>query len=257
MANQKIIQGDCLEVMTSMDDSSIDVTVTSPPYNLGKKYNEYDDSSPRHVYLRWLTDVFEQIHRIIKSDGSFFLNFGFISRDQWIAMDVANIARQFFTLQNHIVWIKSISINKDTYGHFQPINSKRYLHSGWEHIFHFTKTGNTELDRLAIGVPFVDKNNISRWNRNKSDLRCRGNTWYIKYKTLNPNRRKSFHPTTFPVELPERCIKLHGVQEGLMVLDPFVGIGSTLLACDKLNVNGIGIEIDEEYCKMAMEITQK
>ena len=120
-----------------------------------------------------------------------------------------------------------------------------------EYIFHFTKTGHVPLDRLAIGVPYQDKTNIGRWQSAKQDIRCRGNTWFIPYKTIRDKQNERPHPSSFPVALPEMCIKLHGVKRTRLVVDPFVGIGSTALACLHIGVPFIGFDIDEQYLDTA------
>jgi len=94
-------------------DNSIDVVVTSPPYNIGKDYNTYKDDIPRSEYLSWVGQVGREIKRVLKDDGSFFLNIGNRPKDQWLAWDVANTIRENFTLQNVIHWIKSIAISKE------------------------------------------------------------------------------------------------------------------------------------------------
>src|SRR5207253_7485933 len=75
--------------------------------------------------------------------------------------------RDLFVLQNTIHWIKSIAIDNRTFGHFKPISSKRFLNDCQEYIFHFTKTGRVEIDRLAVGVPYQDKSNIARWSHTR------------------------------------------------------------------------------------------
>ena len=115
--------------------------------------------------------------------------------------------------------------------------------------FHFTKFGRVQLDRLAIGVPFKDKTNIAR-RGHKRDKRCAGNVWFIPYKTVQSKAQKFYHPAGFPVALPERCIKLHG-KESAVVLDPFLGSGSTLVAAIQLGCSGIGIEIDTKYAQIS------
>jgi site-specific DNA-methyltransferase (adenine-specific) len=136
-------------------------------------------------------------------------------------------------------------------GHYKPIAGKRFLHDCHEYIFHFTKSGRVALDRLAIGVPYQDKSNIGRWHSAKQDLRCRGNTWFIPYETIRNRQNQRPHPSTFPVALPEMCMKLHGVNRTRLVLDPFIGIGSTALACLRLGVSCIGFDIDEKYLAVA------
>ena len=107
------------------------------------------------------------------------------------------------------------------------------------------------MDRFSLGVPYKDKDNIKRWNKNtegENYLRCRGNCWFIPYKkTIQSTDKERPHPATFPVELPENCIKLHGISTDLKVLDPFMGIGNTSLAFYKLGVHCVGFETDNNY----------
>ena len=143
----KIYAMDCLEGMKLIKDNSIDIIVTSPPYNIGKKYNGYNDERPRDEYLSWMGEVAQESKRVLKETGSFFLNVGGKSTDPWIAIDVANRFRDYYTLQNLIHWIKSIAIPQEdmgdyehtqqtiAVGHYQPVNSPRYLSGGHEFIF--------------------------------------------------------------------------------------------------------------------------
>ena len=142
--------GDCLEGMKELDDKSIDLVVTSPPYNLDIQYSKYKDKKPRDQYLGWLRDVFLECKRILTDDGHLFVNMGYSNVDPWVAMDVAMTLRDDWILQNHINWVKSIHVNDKTSGHFKPINSKRYLCPTWEHLFHFTKDGKVNVDRLSL-----------------------------------------------------------------------------------------------------------
>jgi site-specific DNA-methyltransferase (adenine-specific) len=170
----EIIVGDCLTVLPTMPVASIDVVVTSPPYNLGTNYRSYDDYRPRDSYLQWMRDIGGLIRQVLKPSGSFFMNVGSTNVDPWLMYDVANVMRSQFVLQNHIIWVKSISIGQDTVGHFKPISSRRFLNQNHESIFHFTHDGTVPIDRLAIGVPFKDKSNIER-RGHAQDKRCAGN----------------------------------------------------------------------------------
>ncbi|MGD9672434.1 MAG: site-specific DNA-methyltransferase [Candidatus Nitrosocosmicus sp.] len=259
-SKSKLFLADCLNGMKKyLEADSIDVVVTSPPYNIGTNYGTYKDKIPRKDYLSWLKHVSIEIKRVLKKNGSYFLNIGNKPTDQWIAWDVAFTLREDFVLQNVFHWLKSITISKNgvgnyshticdiSIGHFKPICSNRFVNDCHEYIFHFTKEGNTAIDKLSIGVPYQDKTNINRWkSANKQDRRDRGNTWFIPYDTIKSKNDRP-HPATFPKRLPEMCIKLHGLRDDLVVMDPFMGIGSTALASSKLGLSFIGFEIDQEY----------
>lgn len=259
----KIYQLDCREFMSSWKGDKVDIVVTSPPYNLGKHYSKYKDNKERDEYINWLGLVARDSLDIMKDDGSFFLNIGGKPSEPWFAFDVAKEFGKYFHLQNVIHWMKHISIpredvfthknnlNGDTsYGHFKPINTNTYLNQCQEYIFHFTKSGKIQLDKLAIGVPYQHKSNVTRW-KEKRDLRDRGNVWFIKYENKQGGVEPVKHPTLFPVKLPYLCIKLHGISKNTLVYDPFMGIGTTAIACLKLHVDFIGTEIDNHYIKIA------
>ena len=245
---------DCVEGMSRLPEESVHLVVTSPPYNLGIRYRKYSDRQDRQSYLQWCRKWAAQVGRILESSGSFFLNIGAAPSNPMLAHEIAIELRDVFVLQNTIHWVKSITIEDRegeirSYGHFKPISSKRFLNDCHEHIFHFTKTGRVEVDRLAIGVPYQDKTNIARWSHTRgSDLRCRGNTWFIPYETIQSREKERPHPATFPVQLAEWCIKLHGVSRVETMLDPFLGIGNSAVAAQRCGVKRfIGFEIDETY----------
>lgn len=251
-----------------LKDKSVDVVVTSPPYNIGINYNNnYKDNLSPDKYLDWIEDIGIEIKRVLKDHGSLFLNIGNIPSNQSIAWSVAFRMMKHFVLQNTIVWAKSISVKKSdvcnnpniiadfSIGHFKPIPGNRYLNNCYEFIFHLTKKGDTQLDRLAIGVPYQDKSNIKRWKfTNNKDKRDAGDVWYIPYKTIQNKSERGHHPSPFPVQLPEKCIKLHGLADNanLVVLDPFCGIGSTAVACKRLGISFIGFDTEKKYLDEAM-----
>jgi site-specific DNA-methyltransferase (adenine-specific) len=258
----KLIHGDCLLVMRELLAESVDVVVTSPPYNLGIDYGTYRDTAPREDYLRWTVEWCREVKRLLKSNGSFFLNIGAAPSNPWLPHEVVLALREEFILQNTLHWIKSITVetrggDEISVGHFKPINSQRFVTDCHEPIFHLTKHGDTPLDRLAVGVAYADKSNIARWGHtNGRDRRCRGNTWFVPYDTIKSRATQRPHPATFPVQLAERCIKLHGRCSQLRVLDPFLGFGNAAVAAQRCGVaQFIGIELDEEYLTIACERT--
>jgi site-specific DNA-methyltransferase (adenine-specific) len=251
---------DCIEGIRALPDASVDIIVTSPPYNIGKPYSSHNDTMPRADYLSWMGRLAAESQRVLKEDGSFFLNVGGKPSDPWIPFDVITRFREQYELQNVIHWVKSVAIEKAdvgryegitkdvAVGHYQPVNSRRYLSQCHEHLFHFTKNGGVCLDKLAVGVKYQDKSNIGRWKQADRDLRDRGNVWFIPYRTIRTSRP---HPASFPEKLPEMCIRLHGFDESTVVCDPFMGIGSTALAAIALGTRFLGYEIDPGYRECA------
>ena len=266
LSPNRIYSMDCIGFMDLLPEGSVDVIVTSPPYNLGKNYGPYGDRRDREEYLQWLGVVAERSRRILKDDGSFFLNIGGKPSDLMMPLQVAERFSRVYSLQNVIHWIKHISLPGEfdggegglvSRGHFKPVNSDLYLSQSQEYVFHFTKSGKTRLDKLAIGVPYQDKSNVARWSRNK-DIRDRGNVWFVPYETkVGHFRNPMLHPAEFPVELPSLCIRLHGIRPGMLVYDPFMGIGSTAIACAELGVSYVGTEINSEYIEIAAQRLEK
>lgn len=285
---------DCVSGMNNLPAQAIDIVVTSPPYNLNIDYGTYQDNKSRQDYLDWLDQVFAAVDHGLKDSGHFWLNVGYSNIDPWVGMDVAQVARRHFVLQNNFVWVKSITINDTTTGHFKPINSDRFANPTWEHLFHFTKTGRVACDKLSVGVPYMwDCNidntgrirgrlakkygfaNIKDFNKNadadtkmkfemdfqqkvsqlepRPDRRCRGNSWFVPYDTIaNRQQHRGSHPATYPVALVENCIKFSGIRQGIL-LDPFMGSGTSAVAAINQGLDYIGYDIDPDYIQFAQD----
>lgn len=254
---------DCVEGMSRLDPESVDLIVTSPPYNLGINYSKYSDRQNRGSYLEWFTTWAAAARRVLKGDGSLFMNIGAAPSNPMLPHELVTQLRSSFVLQNTIHWIKAITIEDDgeslSRGHFKPINSPRYLNDCHEYVFHLTPEGKTPIDRLALGVPYADKSNIARWDHTGgTDLRCRGNTWFVPYETIKSRNKQRPHPATFPVQLAANCIKLHGVTRVQTMLDPFLGIGNSAVAAQQCGiVKFIGYDIDEAYLAEAQRRVQQ
>jgi site-specific DNA-methyltransferase (adenine-specific) len=214
----QFFHGDCVEVLNDLEAGSIDLVVTSPPYNLGIKYRTYRDDIPRGEYLTWTDSWVRSVARALTSSGSLFLNVGAKPTDRDMAV-----------------------------GHYKPINSERFVNDCHEYIFHFSPGGKNPLDRRAVGVPYQDASNIARWAAAGDGLRCRGNTWFIPYETIQSRDRDRPHPASFPSKVPENCARLHGLKRVKMMMDPFLGLGTSAVAAARLGVNFIGVELDEYY----------
>ena len=164
-AASRFYLADCADVFRQLPAGSVDVIVTSPPYNLGVQYNQYQDTLSRPEYLTWTDAWVAAAARVLRPDGSLFLNVGAKPTDPWTALDVAQAVRPHLRLQNIIHWVKSIAIDRASagaaagltrdlaVGHYKPINSDRFLNDCQEFIFHFSQRGSTPLDRtLRAGI---------------------------------------------------------------------------------------------------------
>jgi len=241
----RLIQGQRIypasaEHMGKVRDGSVDVIVTSPPYNRGKVYSgesreTYNDRMTESDYLELLGRVFAECFRVLRDDGLFFLNVGDAAKDQGKSERVVSEAmRAGFIRVQTIAWIKSI-LGK---GHYTPSGKNRRLNNCWENIFMLARTRAYRLDPKAIGIPYADKSNIGRYG--DTDLRDAGNVWLVTYTKTTGHTVKKGHDAPFPIELPYRCIKL--VPDARVVLDPFGGIMSTLAAARALGLEGIGYD---------------
>ena len=204
------------------------------------------------------------VKTVLTDDGSLFLNVGGKPTDPTVPFQVLQAVQSEFVLQNVIHWIKSISIEKAdvgnypnllddiSVGHYKPINSPRFINDNHEYIFHLTKRGDVKLDRLAIGVPYQDKTNVSAGKAPAAMCVVEATLGLSPTKPSKTETGPS-HPATFPVKLAEMCIKLHGVARTGLVLDPFLGLGHSALAARKLGKAFVGFEIDAEYYAEAMK----
>src|SRR5215510_4085680 len=148
--NSRFYLADCVDVFQQLPAHSVDVIVTSPPYNLGINYSRYRDTLSPAEYLAWTDQWIAAATRVLRPDGSLFLNVGAKPSDPWTALDVAQAVRPHLRMQNIIHWVKSIAIERSAagvaagltrdlaVGHYKPINSDRFLNDCHEFIFHFT-----------------------------------------------------------------------------------------------------------------------
>ncbi len=194
---------DCITWMNNQEEKSIPCIITSPPYNLDIKYGKYQDDLPRDSYLKWLHDVAVAMKRVLTDDGQLFLNVGYSNIDPWVAMDVAQVFRKVFVLQNNFTWVKHIAVNDQGYGQYKPISSNRFSSPTTESIFHFTKNGNVNVDRLAIGQrnksegykypELYSENRHIATQRRKASRRLGYKNWKEIQATGTDQEMESFH----------------------------------------------------------------
>jgi site-specific DNA-methyltransferase (adenine-specific) len=222
--------------MPEVQTGSVQVCVTSPPYFMKKKYEtQYSTYSEYRSYLK---QIWRECFRVLSDSGVLFVNIGNSFANQFKAYEVASdITDCGFSFVQPVIWVK---------GHHSPVQGEKHLNHLYEYIFIFSKTEEYRLNRLAIGVPYKDKSNIGRWKVAQEDLRCRGDVWYINYETVQAHAQK-LHDAIFPKQLPELCIRLASSSTSDLVLDPFLGSGTTILAASELGRRSRGYEINRSY----------
>ena len=245
-----------------MPDNCIDLIVTSPPY-ADRRKNCYDGANENN-YVEWFNHIAKEIKRCLKPSGSFFLNIkphcdkG--ERVLYVFDLVLCLKREIgFRFVDEFSWTKNGVPGKFT-GRFK---------NSFEPVFHFTKTKNFTHNPYAVATP-IQEQSIKRANRKacgeskngsklaglregsnlkNATLALPSNHLHIPQKS-NQYTAQSKHPAVFPVELPEFFIKAFS-NEGDIVLDPFIGSGTTAIACLNTNRNFVGIEKNENYYKIA------
>ena len=227
----------------AIPDESVDLMVTSPPY---KKRDKFTPDL--------MAALGKLASRVLKPDGRLWVNFGQLSEDFQRSVDVPTQIRAgspALELGQTVIWAKSISIGETSHGHLQPISSPRIMSYCWEFIYQLHKGDPRDLDRLAIGVPFMDKSNLTRGNRGKNgDLRCAGDLWFIPYETTGPSKKKK-HQYEFPADVARRCIRVSNLEPQSVVLDPFGGSGQVAAVAKEEGHHAWTVEFNPEHLVMA------
>jgi site-specific DNA-methyltransferase (adenine-specific) len=219
-------------------DESIDLIVTSPPYNVDIKYNSHNDQLTYNQYLAFSKRWMKRCYRWLKNDGRFCLNIPLDKNkggQQSVGADLTTIAKKIgFIYHSTIVWNEGNISRRTAWGSWVSASAP-YVISPVELIVILYK--NTWKKTSGSKESDISKKEFMEWTNG---------LW-----TFNgEKRKKTGHPAPFPVELPLRCMKLFSFV-GDTVLDPFLGSGSTLVAASQGNRKGIGIEIDPGYCRIA------
>ena len=251
--NLYIFNMKCEDGIQAMADIGLKVnsTITSPPYNIGK---EYEKKLPVEKYIDWLSGVVNSIYDITKEDGNFLLNIGYMPiKNKGRAVPIAYLLwnKVKFFLNQEIVW---------NYG--AGVACKKYLSPRNEKILWYIKNENNyifNLDEIRdpnVKYPNQKKNGRLRCNtlgKNPSDV------WQIAKVTSGKNRaskERMPHPAQFPIDLIERLVLGFTNKEDI-ILDPFIGSGTTAVTCLKLDRKCIGFEVREDYCEIAKNRIKK
>lgn len=270
----RIIQGDALETLRQLPDSSINCIITSPPYYLQRDYSttlQLGNEATADEYVNNLQKIFKECHRILKSDGTLWLNLGDKYQDSDLLGMPWRVAFALkadgWLLRSDIIWYKPNAM---------PSSVKNRPTTDHEYIFFFTKSSDYFYDIDAIREPHVTfspesrmkggRNHFGKVNGTPEQGKNAGNSnlhngrWDQAFHPKGRNKRtvweiplskyRGVHFAVFPEKLVETCI-LAGCPEGGIVLDPFVGSGTTAVVALRYHRKYVGIDSNEEYCMIA------
>jgi len=237
--------GDCLAMLKKLPDSLFALTVTSPPYNIGK---EYEEALPLEEYLNWCEQWMNEVYRTTRWDGSFWLNVGYVpvpGRAKALPLPCVLWNRCPFFLLQEVVW---------NYG--AGVAARKSLSPRNEKLLWYVKNPEAytfNLDAIRdpdVKYPHQKKRGKLRCNtigKNPSDV------WQIAKVTSGESRaspERTPHPAQFPLDLVNRLV-LGSSNVGDLVLDPFIGSGTVAVSCLSHGRRVLGIEINPAYCEMA------
>jgi len=238
----QIINGDVLEIMKKIPTNSVHLVITSPPYNVGKNYDNHNDKMDYQEYLNWLNDVWKETQRILVNGGRFCLNIAPTGIKDFVPIhhDFTNQLRKLgMKFRTEIIWYKQTMLKRTAWGSWKsPANP--HIVPSWEYILVFSKDG----DKLEGSSKDADI--TTQEFKDFSD-----GFWQIQ-----PERQRNGHPAPFPEDLIYRLIKFYSYK-GNIVLDMFGGTGTVAVVSHKTGRKFIHIDISKEYCATAKNRLEK
>ncbi|MCK5149834.1 site-specific DNA-methyltransferase [Candidatus Pacearchaeota archaeon] len=232
----KIVTGDVLESLKQIPSDSIHLAITSPPYNVGKDYDNHHDKMDYGEYLKWLNKVWEETQRVLVPGGRFCLNIAptGIKNFTPIHHDFSNQLRKLgMKFRTEIIWYKQTMLRRTAWGSWKSPSNPHIVPS-WEYVLVFSKNGDKlEGDKKDADITSEEFKEYSDGH------------WKI-----SPEKKRNGHPAPFPEELIYRLMKFYSFK-GHTVLDMFGGTGTVAVVSTKNNRNFIHLDISEEYNKTA------
>lgn len=235
----KVIQGDSLELLKKIPDNSVDVTFADPPFNLKKKYTSYKDSLEIQEYIKWCEEWITELVRVTKPTGSILLH----NIPKWLTFYAAHL-NKIANFKHWISWDAPTapmgkSLQPSHYGILfytkeikgSKINELRYQHKRDRKKGYLWKDYGGKKSQIHPFGPLV------------SDV-------WTDIHRIKHNSKRDPHPCQLPIHLPDRLI-LMTTNEGDIVLDPFLGTGTTAISAKRLGRKYIGLELDEKYAEIA------
>ena len=238
MGSLRIYKSGILEI-DAIQDESIDLIVTSPPYDIDVKYQNYHDNLPYDQYLDFTRKWLSKVRSLTRPDGRLCLNIPLDKNkggQQSVCADITTIAKEVgWKYHSTIIWNEQNISRRTAWGSWMSASAP-YVITPVETILVMYKN---RWKKIQKGKSDITRDEFFQWTNG---------VWNFS----GESKTKIGHPAPFPIELPKRCIKLFSFQ-GETVLDPFLGSGTTLIACLQTHRVGIGVEINREYCQLAAE----
>jgi DNA modification methylase len=262
-SNYEVILGDTLEHLKNLESGKFDLIITSPPYNVGK---EYETKNSIEKYLAEQEKIIEELIRATSSKGNICWQVGnYVQKGEIFPLDIFYyqiFKKHNLKLRNRIIW---------HFGH--GLHASNRFSGRYETILWFSKTNDYifNLDDVRVPSKYPGKRHFKGPKKGKLSGNPKGknpsDVWEIIIKDWEnelwdiPNVKsnhpeKTEHPCQYPIELVERCV-LALTNEGSWILDPFAGVGSTMLAAIKNNRNVIGIEKEKKYVALTKQRIEK
>jgi site-specific DNA-methyltransferase (adenine-specific) len=240
----KIVNGDCLQLLPQIPDNSIDLVVTSPPYNCGIDYDSYDDNKTWEEYLEWSKKWLVELKRVLKKDGRICLN---VPVEMGLKSNNKNRKRvspfsEFYRLFNEVginyagvaIWTDDHRVINTAWGSWKN-PSCPYIYNAFEVIMMGYKENWAKEKK---GIPTISRDEF---------ISSVSGVWNLRTQTQQITK------ANFSSDLPERCIKLLSYKDDI-VLDPFSGSGTTAKVAKLLHRNFIALELSEKYTKISQNI---
>lgn len=241
--NQVTIYNEDFLRSSHLSKNSIDLIITSPPYNVDVKYNSHDDNLNYDEYLKFSEEWLKKSFELAKDDGRLCLNIPIDKNkngQQSVYADLTVVAKNVgWKYHSTIIWNEQNISRRTAWGSWMSASAP-YVIAPVEVIVVLYKE---QWKKKAKGVSDITRDEFIEWTNG---------VWSFN----GESGKRIGHPAPFPVELPKRCIKLFSYV-GDTVLDPFLGSGTTLVACVETGRKGIGFEIDKKYCDLAEERIRK
>lgn len=237
-ANNIYIFNDDFLTTECVETNTVDLIITSPPYNVDIRYNSYDDRISYNIYLEFSEKWLKKSYELLKDDGRFCLNIPLDKNkggQQSVYADIVSIAKKIgWKYHSTIIWNEQNISRRTAWGSWLSASAP-YVIAPVEVIVvlykeQWKKTSGSQVSDIT-------REDFIEWTNG---------VWNFS----GESKKRVRHPAPFPIELPKRCIKLFSFV-GDVVLDPFLGSGSTLITCVLTGRKGIGIEIDKNYCEIA------